>query len=31
VSDHEAAEYVVARDSPHEDAVTVPWAQDGLP
>jgi uncharacterized RmlC-like cupin family protein len=27
-SDTEAAEYVVARDSPHEDAVVVPWAQD---
>ncbi|MGI8505650.1 MAG: cupin domain-containing protein [Solirubrobacteraceae bacterium] len=24
----EAAEYVVARDSPHEDAVVVPWAQE---
>jgi uncharacterized RmlC-like cupin family protein len=23
----EAAEYVVARDSPHEDAVVVPWAE----
>ncbi len=28
-SDSEAAEYVVARDSPTEDAVVVPWAQDG--
>ena len=28
VSDTEPAEYVVARDSPHEDAVVVPWAQD---
>jgi uncharacterized RmlC-like cupin family protein len=27
-SENEAAEYVVARDSPHEDAVIVPWAQD---
>ena len=25
-SDSEPAEYVVARDSPHEDAVVVPWA-----
>jgi uncharacterized RmlC-like cupin family protein len=25
-SDTEAAEYVVARDSPHEDSVEVPWA-----
>jgi len=25
-SDAEAAEYVVARDSPHEDSVEVPWA-----
>jgi uncharacterized RmlC-like cupin family protein len=25
----EAAEYVVARDSPTEDAVVVPWAQEG--
>ena len=25
-SDAEPAEYVVARDSPHEDAVVVPWA-----
>jgi|SRR5579875_1107902 len=30
VSDTEPAEYVVARDSPHEDAVIVPWAQDGI-
>jgi uncharacterized RmlC-like cupin family protein len=28
VSDTEPAEYVVARDSPHEDAVIVPWAED---
>jgi uncharacterized RmlC-like cupin family protein len=28
VSDTEPAEYVVARDSPHEDAVVVPWAQE---
>jgi uncharacterized RmlC-like cupin family protein len=28
VSETEPAEYVVARDSPHEDAVVVPWAQD---
>lgn len=28
VSDAEPAEYVVARDSPHEDAVVVPWAQE---
>lgn len=28
-SDSEAAEYVVARDSPTEDAVVVPWASDG--
>jgi uncharacterized RmlC-like cupin family protein len=28
VSDSQAAEYVVARDSPHEDAVVVPWAQE---
>jgi uncharacterized RmlC-like cupin family protein len=27
-SDSEPAEYVVARDSPHEDAVVVPWAQE---
>jgi uncharacterized RmlC-like cupin family protein len=27
-SDEEPAEYVVARDSPHEDAVIVPWAQE---
>jgi hypothetical protein len=26
VSDTEPAEYVVARDSPQEDAVIVPWA-----
>ena len=26
-SEEEAAEYVVARDSPHEDSVEVPWAQ----
>lgn len=28
VSDTEPAEYIVARDSPHEDAVVVPWAED---
>ena len=28
LSDTEPAEYVVARDSPHEDAVVVPWAED---
>lgn len=27
LSDSEAAEYVVARDSPTEDAVVVPWAE----
>lgn len=27
-SDSEAAEYVVARDSPTEDAVVVPWAEN---
>jgi uncharacterized RmlC-like cupin family protein len=27
VSDSEAADYVVARDSPQEDAVVVPWAE----
>ena len=26
LSDGEAAEYVVARDAPHEDSVEVPWA-----
>jgi len=26
LSDSEPAEYVVARNSPHEDAVVVPWA-----
>ena len=26
LSDAEAAEYVVARDAPHEDSVEVPWA-----
>ena len=26
LSDTEPAEYVVARDSPHEDSVEVPWA-----
>jgi uncharacterized RmlC-like cupin family protein len=30
-SESEPAEYVVARDSPHEDAVIVPWAQEGQP
>jgi len=28
VSDTEPAEYIVARDSPHEDAVVVPWAEE---
>jgi uncharacterized RmlC-like cupin family protein len=28
VSEREPAEYVVARDSPHEDAVIVPWAEE---
>jgi uncharacterized RmlC-like cupin family protein len=28
VSETDPAEYVVARDSPHEDAVVVPWAED---
>jgi uncharacterized RmlC-like cupin family protein len=28
LSDGEAAEYVVARDSPTEDAVVVPWAEE---
>jgi uncharacterized RmlC-like cupin family protein len=28
-SNTEPAEYVVARDSPHEDAVVVPWAEEG--
>jgi len=28
-SGEEAAEYVVARDSPTEDAVVVPWAEEG--
>ena len=28
VSDAEAADYVVARDSPQEDAVVVPWADE---
>ncbi|MBV8941733.1 MAG: cupin domain-containing protein [Solirubrobacterales bacterium] len=27
LSETEPAEYVVARDSPHEDAVVVPWAE----
>jgi uncharacterized RmlC-like cupin family protein len=31
VSESQVAEYVVARNSPHEDAVTVPWAEDGSP
>ena len=26
----EPAEYVVARDSPHEDAVVVPWAEESI-
>lgn len=29
LSDAEPAEYVVARDAPHEDSVEVPWAQQG--
>ena len=29
VSDTEPADYVVARDSPQEDAVVVPWAEEG--
>ena len=29
VSDSEPAEYVVARDSPTEDAFVVPWAEPG--
>ena len=28
LSSTEPAEYVVARDSPHEDAVVVPWADE---
>jgi uncharacterized RmlC-like cupin family protein len=28
ISDSAGAEYVVARDSPHEDAVVVPWAEE---
>jgi uncharacterized RmlC-like cupin family protein len=28
VSDAEPAEYVVARDSPTEDAIVVPWAEE---
>jgi uncharacterized RmlC-like cupin family protein len=28
LSESEPAEYVVARDSPHEDAVIVPWADE---
>jgi uncharacterized RmlC-like cupin family protein len=28
LSETEPADYVVARDSPHEDAVIVPWAED---
>lgn len=30
-SDSEPAEYVVARNSPHEDAVVVPWAEGPAP
>ena len=30
LSDAEPAEYVVARDSPHEDAVVVPWADESI-
>ncbi len=29
-SDTDPAEYVVARDAPHEDAVIVPWADESL-
>ncbi len=29
-SDSEPADYVVARDSPLEDAVVVPWAADEM-
>jgi uncharacterized RmlC-like cupin family protein len=29
MSDTEPAEYIVSRDSPHEDAVLVPWAEEG--
>jgi uncharacterized RmlC-like cupin family protein len=29
VSDSEPADYVVARDSPTEDSVEVPWAEEG--
>ena len=28
LSDSEPAEYVVARDSSHEDAIVVPWAEE---
>src|SRR5947209_7325653 len=31
LSESEPAEYVVARDSPHEDAVVVPWAEEPGP
>lgn len=30
VSDTEPADYVVARDSPQEDAVVVPWAEESV-
>jgi uncharacterized RmlC-like cupin family protein len=30
VSDTQPADYVVARDSPQEDAVVVPWAEEPL-
>lgn len=30
VSAEEPAEYVVARDAPHEDAVVVPWAEESV-
>jgi uncharacterized RmlC-like cupin family protein len=30
-SSSEPAEYVVARNAPHEDAVVVPWAEDPSP
>jgi hypothetical protein len=29
LSDDEPADYVVARDSPTEDSVEVPWAEEG--
>ncbi len=30
ISDTEPADYVVARDSPTEDAVVVPWAEEDV-